>query len=164
MLAYSYVQIISANLLTSPTLSYKFSQNIYGVTELAFTEIYNETQYCEDFRVKECRDQCYLTYQSDISDEIAANCTSACSESICEDTVDKFRTCIEDECDDKYMLLPASEYKSCPAGLEVPYDECLSAAQSYTNEWISQGWGANSSDTLGGKGDWVRSITSLCYH
>jgi len=102
-------------------------------------------------------------YLSDVSDEIAANCTAACSTSICADDVDdQFGTCIQNECDDKYMVLPASEYKSCPAGLEVPYDECLSAAQSYTQEWINQGRGDNSSDSLGGKGSWVRFISSLC--
>ena len=134
-----------------------------GVTELAFTEIYNETQYCEDARVKQCKDECHLMYLSYLSDEIAANCTEACSALMCADTVDDpYGTCIENECEDNYMVLPASEYKSCPAGLDVPYDECLSAAQSFTQEWISQGFGETQANTLGGKGSWVRSITSLC--
>ncbi|EJK46274.1 hypothetical protein THAOC_35064, partial [Thalassiosira oceanica] len=129
-----------------------------GVTELAFTEIHNETQYCEDVRVQQCKDQCHLMYLSDVSDESAANCTAACSTLMCADTVDdQYGTCIENECKDKYMVLPASEYKSCPAGLEIPYDECLSAAQSYTQEWISQGRGDTSSNTLGKEGIWFNT-------
>ncbi|EJK48909.1 hypothetical protein THAOC_32257, partial [Thalassiosira oceanica] len=97
---------------------YPSPNHMHGVTELAFTEIYNETQYCEDFQVQQCKDQCYLMY---LRDESAANCTAACSKSICADTVDdKYATCIKDECKEKYMLLPASEYASCPAGLGSP--------------------------------------------
>ncbi|EJK47460.1 hypothetical protein THAOC_33814, partial [Thalassiosira oceanica] len=145
-------------------ISYKFSQDMEGVTELAFTEIYNEFQYCEDILVEECKDQCHLMYLHDVSGESAVDCTAACSTLMCDDTVDdQYDTCIVNECEEKYMVLPASEYKSCPAGLEIPYDECLSAAQSYTQEWISQGRGETSSNSLGGKGSWVRSITSLCY-
>ena len=130
-------------------------QDKYGVAKLAFTEIHNETQYCEDVRVEQCNDRCYLMY---LRDESAGNCTAACSKSICADDVDyKYGTCIKDECEEKYMLLPASEYTSCPAGLEVPQDECLSAAQSYTDEW-----GGSSTNTVGGEETLVR-FNSLCY-